>query len=233
MRLLVSVRSVAEAHQVLGEPVDIIDIKEPKRGSLGRAEWTEIQSIFDFVAGRRALSVALGELSEWMTSDLSLAEMPPVSFAKFGMSGLAQEPQWRLQWQKLWSQMPTGVIPVAVAYVDHQLCQAPAPAEIIDFAVEVGCGVVLLDTFFKRRGRLLDYLTRSQLESLIGRVHAHEMLIALAGSISFDQVPKVADLPADILAVRGAVCGRGRAGLIDAKKIRKFWNLMTRSQQPI
>lgn len=226
MRLLVSVRSVEEAQLALDESVEIIDVKEPKKGSLGRAAWSEIQAIYEATAGRRALSVALGELADWIKGKETLTELPPVAFAKFGLAGLAGDSQWQSHWQTLWSQMPTGVIPVAVAYVDHQQCDAPSISEVVEFAGRVGCGVVLLDTFHKRRGRLLDYLSRSQLETVVERVHAAEILIALAGSISLDQIPVINETAADILAVRGAVCRSGRSGPVDREKLRKLRKML-------
>src|SRR5262245_15500947 len=60
-RLLVSVRSAVEARTALDGGADIIDIKEPSHGSLGRANDRTIQEIIGVVKGRRLVSVALGE----------------------------------------------------------------------------------------------------------------------------------------------------------------------------
>ena len=61
-RLLVSVRSAAEAEAALRGGADVIDVKEPGRGPLGRADDAVIADVVRLVAGRRPVSAALGEL---------------------------------------------------------------------------------------------------------------------------------------------------------------------------
>src|SRR5438128_1572682 len=60
--LLVSVRSAAEAEIAIGAGAALIDVKEPSRGPLGRADDTTIAAVVKQVAGRRPVSAALGEL---------------------------------------------------------------------------------------------------------------------------------------------------------------------------
>src|SRR5687767_8833724 len=62
--LLVSVRSVAEAEAALCGGAAIIDIKEPAAGPLGKADDEVTNAITRYVAGRRPVSAALGELIE-------------------------------------------------------------------------------------------------------------------------------------------------------------------------
>ena len=50
-RLLVSVRSAAEARTALAGGADVIDVKEPAHGSLGRASTEVIREVIDAVAG--------------------------------------------------------------------------------------------------------------------------------------------------------------------------------------
>src|SRR5437867_1331389 len=61
-QLLISVRSVAEAEAAIAGGAEIIDIKEPARGSLGRADDAVVRAIVEHVAGRQPISMALGEL---------------------------------------------------------------------------------------------------------------------------------------------------------------------------
>src|SRR5437870_6982957 len=62
--LLVSVRSASEAEAALAGGAHLIDVKEPGRGPLGRADDATIAAVVQRVAGRRPVSVALGELHE-------------------------------------------------------------------------------------------------------------------------------------------------------------------------
>src|SRR5215212_6095908 len=51
--LLVSVRNVEEAHRALEGGAALIDVKEPSRGALGRADDNVIAAVVAAVAGRR------------------------------------------------------------------------------------------------------------------------------------------------------------------------------------
>src|SRR2546421_12398881 len=64
MELLVSVRSGAEVEPALTGGADIIDAKEPARGSLGPVSDAVLGEILAQVPGDQALSIALGDFSE-------------------------------------------------------------------------------------------------------------------------------------------------------------------------
>ena len=101
--LLVSVRSVEEAAIALSAGAAIIDVKEPQFGSLGRADDAVIADILNFVAGRRPVSAAMGELlKEPRGADGSPASpivqtIRPhheLAFMKWGLSGCGGQPAW-------------------------------------------------------------------------------------------------------------------------------------------
>jgi uncharacterized protein (UPF0264 family) len=103
MKLLVSVRSMEEAQAALEGGADLIDIKEPNRGPLGKARDSVIAAIVEVVAGRRPVSAAMGELcdanylmacAETNTTCTPrrfangiLASYPPPGFADGGQGG--------------------------------------------------------------------------------------------------------------------------------------------------
>ena len=60
--LLISVRSAREAEIALCGGADLIDVKEPARGSLGRAKGSVIRDVVLRIAGQVPVSAALGEL---------------------------------------------------------------------------------------------------------------------------------------------------------------------------
>ena len=72
-RLLISVRNVDEAQLALAGGADLIDIKEPLRGSLGQADSSVIREIAFTIGPRAPLSAALGELLG------SSGEIPPAN----------------------------------------------------------------------------------------------------------------------------------------------------------
>ena len=78
-RLLVSVRNAEEALSAIRGGADIIDVKEPAHGSLGRASLENLTAVAKCLRGAMAdagcsgaepvpLSIALGEVEEWSSS---------------------------------------------------------------------------------------------------------------------------------------------------------------------
>jgi hypothetical protein len=87
--LLVSVRSPEEAELALAGGADIIDVKEPAQGALGRAADRTIGAVLDRVAGRRPVSAALGELGKVLSSQYSVPSTcldPRLAFVKWGLA---------------------------------------------------------------------------------------------------------------------------------------------------
>ncbi|HKB38458.1 MAG TPA: (5-formylfuran-3-yl)methyl phosphate synthase, partial [Gemmataceae bacterium] len=83
-QLLVSVRSAREAEAALAGGADVIDVKEPRRGPLGRADNAVLRAVLVAIAGRRPVSAALGELIE----DGGGSPLPAgVRFVKWGLAG--------------------------------------------------------------------------------------------------------------------------------------------------
>ena len=212
--LLVSVRSAAEAQIALDGGVDLIDIKEPLRGSLGAAEptvWEEIQRV---VGGRAPVSIALGEaLDDDVRRRASRAH--GFRFAKVGLAGCAALRDWREPWEAVLRELPFGVGAVAVAYADAQAAGAPRPEEIVAAAGELGCQGFLIDTWDKSRGSLNDHLSLAQLADLCLQARQSHLLIALAGSLRIGHLAAILKLAPDYLAVRGAVCRGDRSAVID------------------
>src|SRR5262245_13052728 len=97
--LLVSVRNAAEAEEAIAGGAAIIDIKEPSRGSLGSADRDVASATIRAVAGRRPISVALGELVDlWGGVPIS---SPDVAYFKAGLS----ESEGRFDWRRILGRM--------------------------------------------------------------------------------------------------------------------------------
>ena len=156
-RLLVSVRSLAECQTALDAGVDVLDVKEPDRGSLGRPAAAVLQQIADRVDGQLPVSAALGELID--CDAVSLSDLPAsLTYAKLGLSGCAGVSDWPDRWARAWQALPQRTQRVAVAYADWDQARAPQWREIIEQARRLDCRVLLVDTFDKTRGSLPRYL---------------------------------------------------------------------------
>lgn len=227
VRLLISVRDAGEAKTALRSGADVIDVKEPLRGPLGAPDPRTVDEIGRIIGNKLPLSVALGELGDWDPAAWILFPRG-VSFAKFGLAGCGRRHDWMQRWHKVLSDFPAGVRPVAVIYADWLAAAAPAPAQVLHAAVENRCGAVLIDTFDKSLGSLLDWFALPELKELVESIRQRQMQVALAGSLSMKTAAQILPLKPDYVAVRGAVCRGSRTGPVDAERVRLLAQLVAR-----
>lgn len=227
--LLISVRSRAEAERAVRGGADIIDVKEPDLGSLGRAESGVLREVSRAVADRVTLSAALGELID--ADDLDLGCLEGFRFGKFGLSGCGHDRNWLNRWRLAIQRLPAGVSPVAVIYADWQAADAPSPAEVIEAAASAACRFVLLDTFHKTASDLFQHCSPRQLAQLVFQCRERKMGVVLAGSLQLQRLPSALDLAPDYVAVRGAVCRGSRRGELDTELV-EAWKSAIQAQRP-
>ncbi len=211
--LLVSVRDVAEAETALRGGATLIDVKEPRFGSLGRAAACRWREVAARVAGRVPVSVACGELLEGGPPP-ACADLASIHYVKCGLAGCGRVPDWPARWIHWLQRLPAGTNPVAVAYADWARAAAPPPAEVLQWAARAGCRAMLWDTYLKDGTWLLDHVSHTALEQSIGAARAAGLLVVLAGSLTLHRVGQLLCYAPDYLAVRGAACGGGRAGVV-------------------
>jgi uncharacterized protein (UPF0264 family) len=207
---LVSVRSVAEAQAALAGGAGIIDVKEPSRGSLGRASDTAIAEIIRWASGKVPVSAALGELVDRP----SFFPEPGLAFTKWGLAGEASK-NWHEALRAASAEIAAidlACCPVAVAYADWQRAQAPAPEDVCAFVCQERWPALLIDTWSKDGSSLLDWLNITELGQLAARCRRSGVRLALAGSLRPEQIPGLLCLEPDWIAVRGAACRGGQRG---------------------
>ena len=250
--LLVSVRRAEEADAALRGGATLIDVKEPHRGSLGRADREVWQAVATQVRGRVPVSVACGELTEWtpaqgnpaqgnpaqgnpeqgnpeqVSPDLAPSQFPArVQYAKCGMAGCLNLPAWQARWHAWRATLPAQIQPVAVIYADACRVAAPPAHEVLAVAAEGDCHVVLWDTCIKDGTHLLDHVAQDELDTLVHAARYRGMLLVLAGSLSIEHIPAVMRWRPDYLAVRGAVCQRDRTGSVCPRRVARFVQAMS------
>jgi uncharacterized protein (UPF0264 family) len=201
---------------------DIIDVKEPLRGSLGCADVSVWQAVRASVPPSTPVSVALGELNEWLGQEprrIPRSAWSGIEFCKLGLSGAPADWCERLAGVRRELRIGASSFPgwVAVVYLDWQAARAPHPDAIIDAALELsGFPVVLFDTWSKPAKVLLDRSWKRRVE----RVRNSGRKAALAGSLDLASIERLRAWQPDILAVRGAACAGGdRLGPIQAERV--------------
>ena len=228
MRLLVSVRDAAEAREAIAGGADVIDVKEPLAGSLGRAGLEETLGVASAVhrAARPVpWTIACGELADGPVDEAaahvsSLVGLLPEAvrrpwLVKLGLAGAAQ-----LDWER-WvagfeSRLPDGVAQACVVYADWHRCNAPPPERVVRLAGTLAGRTVLIDTFDKRAGGLFDVAVTDDLQATVALARSLGLVVALAGRIGLDDAGKVAAIAPDIVAVRSAACGGDRLRTVEA-----------------
>jgi uncharacterized protein (UPF0264 family) len=220
-QLLVSVRDAAEAREAVMGGADVVDVKEPSRGSLGAADPEVWQDIFRQVPENCPTSVALGELLERSCSE-RVRQLPSVQYAKVGLAGCRHVSNWRQRWATLTDDLPQETGPVAVIYADADNAEAPEPLEIIRTAVDLSCQAVLFDTHGKKSGWLLDHIHRNDLRQMIQLIRDAGLMVVLAGSITLPRLDHVLELNPDLVAVRGAACVGSRTGRVCRDLVRQL-----------
>lgn len=234
-RLLVSVRDAAEAAITLAAGVDLLDLKEPRAGALGAVPSEVVREVTQLVAGHVPVSVACGELLDWSTNvagRFSRGALAGVSFAKVGLAGCALRAEWPELWQQFASALPPGTQPVAVAYVDAAHAAAPPIESVLEITAPLGAKALLLDTWGKSHGGLLDHVSLPHLAEILSAAQRRNLLTVLGGSLVPATIEKLLPLAPDVIAVRGAACEFQREGNVDRVKICGLAELLRRQNSP-
>lgn len=230
-RLLVSVRDGVEAREAIEGGADVIDVKEPLAGPLGRAALDATLAVADAIrrAGRLLpWTIACGELADGPVDEVaahvaSLVGLLPEGvrppwLVKLGLAGAA-----RLDWERsvvdLEVRLPSGVAQACVVYADWRRCDAPPPDRVVRLASRLAGRTLLIDTFDKRAGGLFDAAVPGDLEETVAFARSLGLAIALAGRISLADAAKLATIGPDIVAVRSAACGGDRLQAVEAARV--------------
>ncbi len=225
-RLVISVKNRAEALDAVQAGAHVIDVKDPSRGALGRADAHVVAEVAGALQRQVPVSAALGEIVTWSSRDDALQRWFSMArgttLAKFGTAGLRRIRQWHEPWKHLLAHCPNDVRPVAVVYADWRSAQAPRPDRVIDAASDMGCGLVLIDTYDKNHGDLFTVWPRRELAGAIARIRHRGMGVVLGGSIALDSLVTAVGLQPDYIAVRGAVCVGSRRAEVSGERVGQF-----------
>jgi dihydroneopterin aldolase len=219
-KLLASVRSALEARQAIAGGADIIDLKEPANGALGRLPEATIGEILRAVTGRRPTSATIGDMALSPRPVLDAVRhmaAAGVDIVKFGvfdgdvpgtLAALATAAR-------------SGVRLVAVLFADRS-----PDFDLIDRCADAGLYGIMLDTADKRSGRLTTHLSRAELARFVRRGRDRGQLTGLAGSLSPQDVPDLLTLSPDYLGFRSALAAGGRTGELDPAAVARVRALL-------
>lgn len=212
-RLLVSVRSADESRAALAGGADIVDVKEPAAGALGRAPEATLRAIVDTVAGARPVSATIGDMPlmpEPVAAAVRATAATGVDIVKIGffegdtvatLTALTCIAEADLRW-------------AAVFFADR----SPDP-DLVDRCAAAGAYAVMFDTADKAAGSLLRHRSLASLAAFIERGRAHRLFVGLAGALQALDVPRLLPLRPDFLGFRSAVTAGRRDGPLDRGRL--------------
>ncbi len=242
--LLVSVADPDEAAVALAGGADVLDVKNPREGSLGACEPATLRSIVAVArsrssvrrapgplaaAGRVPVSAALGD-APGLPGTLALAAAGAaacgVDVVKVGVRGTASEIEAialiRAVARAARSVSP-GILVVAGAYAEGARIGALPPEALPDVAGASEADGCLIDTATKDGATLLDHLDPADLRRFVGACRRRRLLCALAGSIGPEDLPILLKIGPDLIGARASLCDRGRRrGALSAGRLAAF-----------
>jgi (5-formylfuran-3-yl)methyl phosphate synthase len=208
-KMLASVRSPAEARIALAGGADIIDLKEPTSGVLGRLPDETIVAILCAFRGRRPTSATIVDVPLEPGPVVAAVERMAttgVDIVKLGF--FAGDPASTLA--ALVPLVRGGLRLAGVFFADR----AP-DLDLVERCADAGFFGVMLDTGDKAAGPLTRHMSKVALARFIDRAHRRGLLAGLAGSLSAAEVPDLAGLGPDYLGFRSALASGGRDGPLD------------------
>lgn len=249
--LLASVRDVEEAVSALAGGADVIDVKEPREGSLGASPPAVLRAIVSVInagagprtgdgsgwqpgdeAGPRphpvAISAALGDAPN-LPGMLALAAAGAagcgVDVVKFGLHGV-REPGEAIALIRAVIGGVRSVSPrvrvVAAAYADAERIGALPPALLVRVCVAGGADGCLIDTAIKDGSTLLDHLDAGALRLIVHEARGRGLFCALAGSIGHHELPAILNADPDLIGARTSLCDGGRQGVLRSDRVAAF-----------
>ena len=222
MKLLVSVRNLAEALVAAEAGVALIDLKEPNHGALGAVPLDVVRRVVDALRHRHPqarISATIGDHASGAWAAISRRVQDTAATG--------------VDWVKVGIDRSSGSLTEAVHLIDalgH--CAAPvvpvfladrglAPA-LWQAAARQRLAAWMLDTAHKQRGSLLDQWQDDELAAFIARANAAGALAGLAGSLRLADLPRLHALAPQVIGFRGAVCTGNRRGALDPLRLRQL-----------
>jgi len=221
VRLLISVVDAEEASAAAAGGAEIVDVKDPAAGSLGRAPESWVQAIRVATPAHLPVSAALGDgpFDAGVAAAARALAETGARYVKVGLRDTTATAAIDVL-RAVRRDMPADTHLIAVGFADAKLAGCPAPLELPALAAAAGADGCLVDTAVKDGRGLLDWLDDGALVTLVAACRERGLLVGLAGSLRSVDLPRIAAIGPDIVGVRGAACDGNRVtGRISRRRV--------------
>jgi uncharacterized protein (UPF0264 family) len=232
MKLLVSPINPTEAKAALDGGADIVDVKNPKEGSLGANFPWMIRAVIEAIESKKPVSATIGDFN-FKPGTASLAALGAATsgadYIKIGLYDI----QTTDQAEELLSNVVKSIkeydpnkFAVAAAYADYRRINSISPLLLPEVGVKVGADVVMIDTGIKDGKSLFEFMGEEELTRFVDDARDLGLTTALAGTIKFEDLDVLRRINPDILGIRGVVCGGDRNAEIKQELVEEFKSKM-------
>ncbi len=230
MLLLISPINTQEAREAIDGGADIVDVKNPKEGSLGANFPWVIKEIREMTPKDLQVSATLGDVP-YKPGTVSLAAAGAVvsgaDYIKVGLYGTKNYSEALEVMEnvvKTVHEFNEGAIVVASGYADAHRVGAVDPMDIPRVAADSGADLAMVDTAVKDGKTLFDFMNEETISQFTDEIHEYGLKSALAGSVKEEQLPLLAELGCDVVGIRGAACigGDRNSGHINHEAVARL-----------
>ncbi|HIH36882.1 MAG TPA: hypothetical protein HA232_03120 [Methanocellales archaeon] len=233
MKLLVSVVDADETIDALKGGADIIDVKNPREGSLGANFPWIINEIKQALPDDIEMSCALGDVP-YLPGTVSLAALGCASlgpdYIKVGLYGTKNQGEASEVMRAVVRSVGNfndEISIIASGYADFRRVGSLDPMLLPEVASESGCEGILVDTGIKDGKRLFDFMSLEKIRDFTECGHGFGLLVALAGSLKSEDILLLREMKPDVIGVRGAACEhhdrKGRISLERVTELKKIF----------
>lgn len=212
MLLLISPINTEEALEAIEGGADIVDVKNPKEGSLGASFPWIIKGVREMTPKDMLVSATLGDVP-YKPGTVSLAAMGAlvsgadyIKVGLYGTSNYYEALEVMENVVRTVRENSSDAVVVASGYADAHRVGAINPMEIPKVAAEAGADLAMVDTAVKDGKTLFDFMDMDDLQKFVNEIHDYGLKSALAGSVKKDQLKPLYDINCDVVGVRGAAC---------------------------
>ena len=235
MKLLVSAINLKEAKHCLTGGADIIDVKNPKEGSLGGHSPYLVRKIRKIVHRPLTLSATVGDVP----NKPGLVAQAAVGLASCGVDyikiGLCdhfsvKEAIFLVKLTVQAVQEFDRKVKIAVCgYADASQRGLLSFKYIPRIVSEAGAHVAMIDTLAKKRSQgLFSFVTDRELCIFLKQAHRYGLEVALAGNLKKEDILKIKNnYCCDFIGIRTLACqGRKRTNSIQSSRVKEIKNLL-------
>ena len=225
-KILASIKNISEAKILINSEIDIIDLKDPSNGALGKLENNDIKDIINFIDKKKLTSSTIGDLpndGDLISKIVDELSNTDIDFIKIGV--------YENNYINTLSKIKSCKKLIAVFFADKFL---PTNKEIL-ILKKSGFSGVMIDTSNKNSGNLFNHISDIDVRNFILNAKKLNLLTGIAGSINSSHINQIVKLNPNYMGFRGALCEdkKMRSSKISATNVNNIVHLVKISKNVI